>query len=204
MSGSIAWALGLASAALAIATGPAMLTGSVIARDRGAAPALPALRTLTGLPAALIGLALLGLWPAGGLPAIAIASLAISAYAQLSVAVAESRAQLGGSVLEQALALGIAPARVGRELILPALAPRLAGAGLRCGARLLGEAGLFVLLAGLRGSRLPVAGAEVVWRAQSDPRGAIGLALLLAAAVLGLVLVAGRVERTRPARRRRA
>ena len=126
----------------------AALTAVALERARSSDPSVACLRFLSHLPLAALALALsgthgwLGWWALGG-------------YAPLTLALREAFRAVDPRELQAADALGLSPWQVAQTVTLPlVLRPALAAA-LRTLARLVGEAGLFLVVGG------PTLGAEV-------------------------------------------
>lgn len=118
---------------------------------RGRSVARTTLRLLGQVPIALLVLALVARaeWSAS-LGAWALAAFLLGAYAPLALGLDEAARSPTGREAEEALALGASPKQVWLHIVLPSSAQSLRNLAFGCVARLVGEAGVFLLLVGQR------------------------------------------------------
>jgi ABC-type Fe3+ transport system permease subunit len=185
----------LASCATLIALPLAFATGwSAAAPGSFATACRRALRFLASLPIALIGLVSFTAAPFLPTELAVLAALAIGAYAPIAVAVSVARTGQGLRPERDALALGLSRRAVMLGVVLPVLRAPVSAAVLRTLGRLVGETGLFLLIAIAPGAMPSTLGASVLHGALRGDRVLPSLLVLMLVPV-ALALFAERVER---------
>jgi hypothetical protein len=118
---------------------------------RGRSIAGSVLRLLGQIPVALLVLALVARadW-SPSLGAWSLAAFLLGAYAPLVLGISDAAQAASGREADEAIALGASPRQVWTHIVLPASARSLRTLALGCAARLVGEAGLFLILVGRR------------------------------------------------------
>lgn len=123
---------------------------SAWALSRGPSPARTGLRFLGQVPIALLVLVLMARAESLSLGAWALAAFLLGVYAPLTLGVAEVTRLANTREADEALALGASPRQVWLHIVLPSSARSLRTLAVGCGVRLLGEAGLFLIVLGPR------------------------------------------------------
>ncbi len=168
----------LALAVVALVTPAALWTAWAAG---GARSASGSLRLLGAMPLAAVAPAV-----AGSHSHAWLVLRALGAYAPVTLGLLDLRAGLDRRQLDAALALGLSPLQALRHVVLPVTVRPLLATTLRVPARLVGEAGLFVVV-----GNAPALGAAA-WRSRP------GSVVALLVVAIGWALVAERIDAHAP------